>query len=385
MRDRSLSPAASTAAMRASSRRRFLGRLCAAGAAAALPRWSRTAEPAPRSLGVALVGLGSYSTSMLGPALQQTRRCHLAGVVTGDPDKGRRWAAQYGFPESNIYGYDTMGRLEANRDIDVVYVVTPNGLHAEHTLAAARAGKHVICEKPMAISVAECDAMIAACRQAGVGLSIGYRLHFEPHTLEYIRIARQREFGAMRRFDGAYAFTMGSTAAAYSAWRINRKLAGGGPLMDLGIYVIQAVCMGAAEAAPLAVTARFEPVTRPELFKQVEQALHWRMEYPDGVQGLGRASYNDSISHFRAEATHGWLDLGDSAFQYRGQQLLTSAGERDFPSIFQQVEQIDASVAAMAAGQPSPVPGAMGRRDLAIIEAIYASARADGKRITVTV
>ena len=154
-----------------STRRTFLGRV--AGGAAALTILVRgRAQPAPRKLGIALVGLGGYATGQLAPALRRTQHVELRGVVTGSPDKGRKWAQDFGFPENYIYHYDKMSRLADNPDIDIVYVVTPNALHPEHTIAAAWAGKHVISEKPMATSVADCDAMLAACRVNKVKLSI---------------------------------------------------------------------------------------------------------------------------------------------------------------------------------------------------------------------
>jgi glucose-fructose oxidoreductase len=161
------------------SRRQFIGQLSAAAAVALTARSASAADaPAPsKNLGIALVGLGSYSEGRLAPALQETKHCHLAGVVTGSRPKGLEWARKYGFSEKNVFGYDTMARIAGNPDIDVVYVVTPNSLHAEHCIAAAKAGKHVITEKPMATSVADCDAIIAACRDAGVRLMVGYRLH----------------------------------------------------------------------------------------------------------------------------------------------------------------------------------------------------------------
>lgn len=363
------------------TRRRFLGQLSAAATLALTPRLSRAAgQPSARKLGVALAGLGNYSTHQLGPALRKTEHCRLTGVVTGDRAKGRRWARDYGFPEKNIYGYDTMSQMGDNPDIDAVYVVTPNGLHAEHAIAAAKAGKHVISEKPMANTVAECDAMIAACVAAKVQLAIGYRLHFEPYHLELARLARTKEFGAFMKMSGANGFRMGGPA-----WRIQKKLSGGGPLMDMGVYVIQAVCLAKTEAAPLAVTARIVPTSRPELFTEVEEAINWTMEFADGAQAECNATYAEVVSRFRAEAAGGWAELPYPAFFYDGQRLLTSRGPLRFPSVNHQVAQLDGMAACFLAGRPTPVPGEMGRRDVAIIEAIYASAAAGGKRTDVKV
>src|SRR3954469_14761420 len=181
------------------SRRTFVGRLAAGATALALAARTHGQTPPAKKLGIALCGLGNYARGQLAPALKLTQRCQLVGVVTGSREKGLQWAKDHGFPEKNIYHYDTMPQLADNRDIDIVYVVTPNALHAPHTIAAAKAGKHVICEKPMALNAAQCDTMIAACKAANVRLSIGYRLHFEPNTQELKRLAKEKDFGELMR------------------------------------------------------------------------------------------------------------------------------------------------------------------------------------------
>src|SRR5690606_9624228 len=134
------------------------------------------------SLGVALIGLGYYSTDLLAPALQLTKHCHLAGIVTGTPSKAEEWKKKYNIPDKNIYSYDTFDRVADNPDIDVIYVVLPPSMHAEYTIRAAKAGKHVWCEKPMAMTEKECQSMIDACAQNKVKLAIGYRMQHEPNT-----------------------------------------------------------------------------------------------------------------------------------------------------------------------------------------------------------
>ncbi|WP_438480236.1 Gfo/Idh/MocA family protein [Oleiharenicola lentus] len=353
------------------SRRRFFGQLSTVAMAAVIPTLVEATDSVKtRKLGVALVGLGGYSSGQLGPALRETEFCRLAAVVTGDAPKGRRWAREYAFSEKFVYGYDTMERLADNPEVDIIYVVTPPGLHAQHVIAAAKTRKHVICEKPMATSVPECDAMIAACRTAGVRLFVGYRLHFEPHHLEFKRIAQAEEFGAFKMLRGANGYSMGSRS-----WRVNKKLAGGGPLMDMGVYVIQAACMAKNEQAPVAVTARVLPVTRPELFDEVEEAIVWTMEFADGATAECRSSYAENISEFRAEGAEGWAELRHPAFYYRGQRLVTSTGERRFNARQQQAAQLDAMAQCVLAGRPCVASGEMGRRDLAVVEAIYRAAK----------
>lgn len=362
------------------SRRRFLGQLSTAGVLALAPRWLFALDPAKRKLGVALVGLGGYSSGQLGPALKLTEHCRLAGVVTGSREKGAKWAKEHGFPETSIYSYDTMARMADNPAIDIVYVVTPNGLHAEHSIAAAQAGKHVICEKPMANTVAECDAIIAACKAAGVKLSIGYRLHFDPFHEELRRLVRTQEFGPFLKMDGGFGFTM-----TRPQWRAEKKLAGGGPLMDLGVYVIQESFMGAGAAAPVAITARELPKKRPEFFRDVEESIMWTMEFANGARAEGYTSYNDNRNDFRAEAAGGWYEVGP-AYGYGGIRASTSRGPVAVKApASQQALQMDDFALCVRDGRPTRVPGEMGRRDMVIVEAIYASAAAGGKSVEVKV
>jgi len=362
------------------SRRRFIGGLSAAAALTLAPRSMFALDPARKKLGVALVGLGSYSTGQLGPALRLTEQCRLAGVVTGSPEKGAKWAKDYGFPGTSVYGYDTMARMADNLDIDIVYVVTPNGLHAEHAIAAAKAGKHVICEKPMANTVAECDSIIAACKAAGVKLSIGYRLHFDPFHEELRRLARTQEFGPFTKMDGGFGFTM-----TKPQWRAEKKRAGGGPLMDLGVYVIQETLMATAGVLPVAITARELPKKRPEFFVDVEESIVWTMEFASGARAEGYSSYNDNRNDFRAEAPGGWFEIGP-AYGYRGMKAATSRGPvvATQPASLQALQMDDFAVCVRDNLQ-TRLPGAMGRRDMVIVEAIYASAAAGGKRIEVKV
>lgn len=155
------------------------------------PLPASSAQPG-RKLGIALVGLGYYSANLLAPALQQTQHCRLAGIVTGTPGKAEEWMKKYNIPQSNVYDYKTFDRIADNKDIDVVYVVLPNSMHREYVVRAAQAGKHVICEKPMAITPADCQAMIDACKKADRQLAIGYRLHYEPFTQEVMRLSTLR-------------------------------------------------------------------------------------------------------------------------------------------------------------------------------------------------
>jgi glucose-fructose oxidoreductase len=330
-----------------------------------------------RKLGIALLGLGRYSTNQLAPALRETKHCYLAGVVTGSPDKAEKWAATYDLGGKNIYNYDNFDRISDNREIDIVYVVTPPALHPEFVIRAAKAGKHVISEKPMATTVADCDRMIAACKAAKVKLGVGYRLHYDLYHKELMRLAREQDFGPFMKMSGDRGFVFGQRA-----WRVDKKLAGGGPMMDLGIYIIQGACMAANGMSPTSVTAHEDPKTRPELFNEVEETIHWTMDFPNGARCDAVTSYNHTSDNFRAQAKNGWLAFKEHAFTYRGIAGETSRGPLTYPAINQQAAHMDDFADSILNGRKILVPGELGRRDIQIITSIYEAART-GKRIPV--
>ncbi|HZZ18592.1 MAG TPA: Gfo/Idh/MocA family oxidoreductase [Opitutaceae bacterium] len=351
----------------------YLGSAAASDLAAEVAELTKAGAHVP---GVAIMGLGLYATGEIAPAFRHTRACRLAGVITGSREKGESWSREHGFPSKNVWSYETMHQIAENKDIDIVYVITPNGLHAEHVIAMAQAGKHVICEKPMANTVAECDAMLAACRKANTKLSVGYRLHYEPRHAELERLARDRDFGILNTLSGEHSWTF-----RRRAWRIEKPLSGGGPLMDVGIYVIQAACR-AALSQPHAVTARELPKTRPELFDSVEESIEWTMEFPGDVTCRAASSYSRDAAFFRAEGDKGWIHM-DPAYAYRGIKVSTSQGTPNYPEVPQQALQMDHFAAEALTGRESPVSGQMGRDHMRIIESIYQSAADGGRRVQI--
>lgn len=318
-------------------------------------------------LGIALVGLGNYSNGQLAPALQETKLCKLSGIVTGTPAKEKEWAEKYDIPEGNIYNYDNFDEVADNDDIDIIYVVLPNSMHPEFTIRAAEAGKHVICEKPMATKAEDCRQMIEACNDANVKLSIGYRLHFEPHNQEMMRLGQEQVYGQLELLEGAHSFDIGDP----DVWRMDKELAGGGPLMDVGIYVIQGAIYTHGQN-PVSVTA--EDVTQDtEKFSEVEGTIKWTMEFPDGVQLNAESSYEKGASNLRAEAEDGWFQL-EPAYSYNGIKGETSEGPMDFEEVNQQALQMDDFARCILEDDETIVPGEMGLRDVIIMEAIYEAA-----------
>ncbi|HYG18093.1 MAG TPA: Gfo/Idh/MocA family oxidoreductase [Ohtaekwangia sp.] len=324
-------------------------------------------------LGIALVGLGRYSEGQLGPALKETQHCYLAGVVSGDAAKRGKWKSKYDLRDANLYDYQNFDAIKDNPAIEIVYVVLPNAMHAEYVIRAAEAGKHVICEKPMATSVADCHRMIDACNAAGVKLSVGYRLHFDPYNQEVMRLGQQEIFGPVTK-----VLADDSMNIEKHEWRLEGPLAGGGPLMNNGIYCVQAALYITGEL-PVAVRAEFFPVTNPSRFSTVEEGIGWSMEFPSGKKALCESSYVKDGNLIRVEAAQGWFEL-EPAYEYKGLKGRTSEGPIEFPTINQQAAQMDDFALCVKNNTTSKVPGEMGLRDVEILMAIYESART-GERV----
>lgn len=358
-----------------STRRNFL-RSAAALVAGRPLLDSILSEPPRKPLGFALVGLGSLSTNQIAPALQKTTNCRLAGIVTGSPSKAERWRVRYAIPDRSIYDYDNMESMADNPDIDVVYVVTPNSLHADSTIKAARAGKHVLCEKPMEISVERCEAMIAATKKAGKQLAIGYRCQFEPHHLECMRLSREQEFGGITRIEGGFGFTIGDP----TQWRLNRALSGGGPLMDVGIYAIQSARMLTGRE-PTSVTAR-TTLTDPVKFRDVEESMTFELNFPGDIVAKLSTTYKGNINRFTAFAERGSFGMGP-AYSYDGNRAFRSDGK---PLRYDEIDvfaaEMDDFARCITTGKSSKVSGEEGLKDMKIISALYEAART-GKAVRV--
>lgn len=325
---------------------------------------------ADRRLGVALCGLGSLSEHQIAPALLKTRHCRLAGLVSGTPETVARFQSRYGVPDRSVYRYDEMHRMADNPDIDVVYVVTPNALHAEHAIAAAGAGKHVFCEKPLEVSVERCQAMIDACRDAGRLLGTAYRCHYDPHHLECIRLARERPFGAPLTVHAAFSIDVGRP----DQWRLRHALAGGGALFDVGIYALQATRYLTGEE-PVEVSA-MEVKTDPVKYAEVDETLVWTARFPGGVLAHCATSYRGAgMSRMRVECERGWFEL-DPAFFYDGNRGRRSDGVAiAFPDIDPFAAELDDFALSILEGRPARLPGEEGLRDVRILQAIAQSAR----------
>lgn len=326
-----------------------------------------------QKLGVALVGLGDYATDQLGPALKETQHCYLAAVVSDEPQKQQQWKKAFNLNQTSLYNYENFDEIKYNPDIHIVYVVLPNAMHAEFAAKAAMAGKHVIVEKPMAVSIDQCHGILEACKKYKVKLSIGYRLHFDPYNQEMMRLGQNQMMGKVTRIIAHNSMEIGEPGQ----WRLDAALSGGGPLMNNGIYCVQAAQFITGEL-PVSVEAAFMPKTNTKKFHEVEEGIRWTMEFPGGAIAECESSYSRNENLLRAEATNGWFEL-DPAYEYKGLKGRTSNGEMSFPTINQQAAQMDDFALCIKNGMESRVPGEMGLRDVEIMMAIYQSAKTKQK------
>ena len=365
------------------SRRDFLQKIAAATIAIPFLPQAASANKSPYNkpydgpvLRVAIMGLGSYGTRVA-EAMQDCKMAKLVGVISGTPSKIKTWQAKYNIDEKNCYNYENLGDIKNNPDIDAVYVITPNGLHRDYVIRVAKAGKHVICEKPMAVNAEEGQEMIDACNKANVKLLVGYRMHFEAKTLEIIRMRKEGAFGKILFFQGLSGFIIGDP----TQWRLNRQLSGGGAMMDIGIYSINGSRYMIGEE-PVWVTAQ-ETKTNPEKFKEgIDETIQFQLGFPGGAVASCLSTYTlNNLDRFLLNGTEGFAEMQPST-GYGPIQGRTNKGELTQPHITHQTVQMDEMAGIILQGkQPIvPVDGYEALKDLKIIDAIYAAVK-KGKKI----
>ena len=326
------------------------------------------------SLGIALVGLGYYSTDILAKSFAFTKSCHLAGIVTGTPSKIPTWKKNFNLKDSNIYNYENMHEMANNPDIDVVYIVLPNKLHLEYCKIAANAGKHVFCEKPLAMNGKEAAEIIAVCKQNKVMLTVGYRLQHEPNHRTLIEWARSKPFGNIKEINAA----AGWMSNGGNNWKLRAAL-GGGAVMDMGTYSLNAARYITQEE-PIAVTAH-TIIARPDIFFEVDETTKFMLEFPSGAIANCTTSLGQNVNNLEINCEKGSYSL--SPFQgYNGVKGFASDGTLLNKTIDnQQAKQMDDDSKAIMNGWAPMVQGEDGLRDMRIIDAISSSAKYDGQRI----
>lgn len=329
-------------------------------------------------LRVAQMGLGSYA-ERVGTAMKDCKRAKITGLISGTPEKLQKYGAKYSVPVDSHYNYANVSNIKNNASIDAVYITTPNSLHCPQTIQIAEAGKHVICEKPMATNAKDARKMIDACNRNGVKLLIGYRMHFEPITLDIVRMRAKGEFGKVHFFQGLSGFIIGDPGQ----WRLKKDLAGGGAMMDIGIYSINGARYMIGED-PIWVTAQ-ETKTNYEKFKEgVDETITFQMGFPSGAVASCLSTYaTNYLDKFYVAGTKGFAEMQPST-GYGPIKGRTHLGEIQHPHIMHQTRQMDEMAAIILDNkQPEvPVDGIEGLKDMFIIDAIFQAVKT-GKKINI--
>jgi predicted dehydrogenase len=331
-------------------------------------------DPPGKKLGWAVVGLGSLAIHQILPAFDKCEKSKVTALVSGHPDKANKLALRYGVSPKNIYNYQNYDSIKDNPEVDVIYIVLPNGMHAEYTIRGLQAGKHVLSEKPMANTPEDCQRMIDAGKKANRKLMVAYRCRYEPFNREAIRISRSGELGPLKVITADCGFSIGDPAQ----WRLKKDLSGGGCLMDIGIYALQAAryCSGEEPVEVRAIT--FTNTSDPR-FKEVEETINFQLRFPSGVLANCTSSYGYvSQNRYRVAGAKGWMEL-DPATNYSGLRMKVHhdgvTEERDLPVRDHFVLEMDHMSECVMENKEPLTPGEEGLRDLKIMMAIYEAAK----------
>ena len=345
-------------------------------------------ESTPQRTGFAIVGLGRLAIGQILPAMGKSKYCRPVALVSGDRAKAEKVAAQYGIKSSAIYDYTTYDQLAQNPEVKVIYIVLPNSLHAEYTIRGARAGKHILCEKPMATSARDCERMIAACNTANVKLMIAYRSQYEPNDRALVKMIRAGKFGKLKQFISTNSQNQGDPAQ----WRLKRAFAGGGCMPDVGVYCLNAARF-LSDEEPVEIQASIlQPKDDPR-FAEVEASCQVIARFPSGFTATFNSAYNAHKSQFlRVEGTDAWAEL-NPAFAYHGiklryqlfnpEQKQEIAHEPSIEEMDQFALEMDHFALCVQRNLRPHTPGEEGLQDQRITDAIYESART-GRAVKLT-
>lgn len=361
--------------------RRDFARTLGAGAAlsSVAPLVRAQNEPPPaapgKKIGYCIVGLGRISLGHFMPACKQSQNSQVVALVSGHRDKAEKTAAEYNVPLKNIYSYANYDEIAENHDIDAVYIALPNNMHAEYTIRAANAGKHVLCEKPMATSVKDSQNMIAACKAANKKLMIAYRCQYEPTNLHAIQLIRDGKIGTIQAIESANGFSEHP-----GEWRLKKAMAGGGPLMDVGIYSLNA-CRYLTGEEPASLEGYCSVVDKDTRFREVEENCSWIMKFPSGIIASCNTTYGANMpGFFKIHGSKGTLQM-EPAFAYEGQHLTAKIdGEPPIDDQctekdpYQFVLEADHLADCIIRNEEPKTNGEEGLRDMEYMAQIYRSA-----------
>ncbi|MBV8553534.1 MAG: Gfo/Idh/MocA family oxidoreductase [Acidobacteriaceae bacterium] len=328
-----------------------------------------------KRLGYCIVGLGRISMGHFMPACRMSQKSRVVALVSGHPDKAAKMAAEYNVPTKNLYSYADYDKIADNSEIDAVYIALPNSMHAEYTIRAANAGKHVLCEKPMATTVKDSQNMINACKAANKKLMIAYRCQYEPTNLLAIKLIREGRIGTLQAIESANGFN-----EKLGEWRLDKKMAGGGPLMDVGIYSLNA-CRFLTGEEPMRIEGYSTVIDHDGRFETVEENDGWSMRFPSGVVASCTTTYGAGMPGFvRVHGSKGMLHM-EPAFAYEGihlhatiqdQEPIDQIEEQKDPDQF--VREADTFAECVFENKEPKTNGQEGLRDMQYMEQIYKSA-----------
>ncbi len=337
-------------------------------------------ESTPQRTGFAIVGLGRLTLGEILPAMGKSKYCKPVALVSGDREKARKVAAQYGIKETALYDYTTYDQLAQNPEVQVIYVVLPNSMHAEYTVRGAKASKHILCEKPMATSVKDCERMISACNAANVKLMIAYRSQYEPYDKALVKMIRSGKLGKLKQFISTNSQNQGDP----TQWRLKRALAGGGCMPDVGVYCLNAARF-LSDEEPTEVHATLDQPKDDPRFTEVEASCQVIARFPSGFTAVFNSAYNAHKSQFlRVEGTKAYAEL-NPAFGYHGIKMKYSSFDPEAkadvahePSLEEKdqfAEEMDHFALCVQRNLQPHTPGEEGLQDQRITDAIYESAR----------
>jgi predicted dehydrogenase len=330
--------------------------------------------PVSKRIGYAVVGLGSIAEIAVLPSFRKSKTSKLVSLVSRDESRAQALGAKFGV--KHCYSYENYDQCLSQPGVDAVFITSVNNAHAEQTIRAAKAGKHVLCEKPMATSVEDCQRMVNACRDHNVRLMIAYRKYFEPGSVALKKLVTDGKLGRLRHIFSSYTEIVDPGKA--KTWQLNQKVAGGGSLVDLGIYCVNTM-RWVAGSSPIDATA-YRWTEDPQRFSEVEDNIAFRLTHPGGLVCQGTSSFSSMAASFvQVHGDQGWAAL-NPAFAFEEERRLFGKirgewFEQKFKVIDEFALELNAFAESIHRGSDTEPDGMEGLRDMATIEAIYRSAQ----------
>jgi predicted dehydrogenase len=326
-------------------------------------------------VGYAVIGLGKIAQYAVLPAFRHSKKSKLVAVVSRDAQKARGIAKQFG--AARYWTYEEYEACLQDAAVEAVYLATPNGAHAREAILAAKAGKHVLSEKPMANTVADCQRMISACEAAGVRLMVAYRKFVEPASVTLRNLVLSGRLGQLRLMHSAFTIFL-PKGRNVPAWHFDPRLAGGGCLMDLGVYCVN-TAIWLANQDPVTAEAHSWTVD-PGRFKKIEESIAFRLTFPGGLVMQAASSFGAAQATFiQAHGEKGWAALNPAYAYDEERRLFGKIQGRWFEKVFPRMDEFALELDYFSnciRRRRDPEPdGQVGLRDVKVMEAIYRAAR----------